>query len=114
MKGHPVMVLTLVLMSVVATCLADEAPPACTTTIVVSTCDRTPAAGVAVKVTRDGGPTLKGATDAGGRAEFAVCVEDITRVRVGDLRSDRTSFGTVVEEHEGRRLATISVALCEP
>jgi hypothetical protein len=92
---------------------AAEEPAVCATTIVATGCDRSPIEGAAVKLVTTKGWALKGATDAEGRAEFELCPEDIAKLKVAGVSGDRMSRSTVVEEDGSRRLATITVSLCE-
>jgi hypothetical protein len=92
---------------------AEQVATPCATAVVARACDHGPAPGVSVKIVTVSGWSLKSETDQQGRAEFDLCVEDIAKLKVGGVRSDRVTTSTVVEEVEGKRLATITVGICE-
>lgn len=102
----------VVLVLVAGVAVADSGP-SCTTRIVATGCDRSPVSGVQVKVVTERGWSFKAETDAEGQVEFDLCVEDIAKLKVGGVRADKVNMSTVVEETETRRLATITVGVCE-
>ena len=103
----------VVVLVLVAAAAAADNGPSCTTRVVALGCDRNPVAGVQVKVFTQRGWSVKAETDAEGRVEFDLCVEDIAKLKVGGVRADKVNMSTVIEETETRRLATITVGVCE-
>jgi hypothetical protein len=103
----------VVVLALVAAVAGAGSGPSCTTRIVATGCDRSPVSGVQVKVVTERGWVVKAETDAEGQVEFDLCVEDIARLKVGGVRADKVTMSTVVEETESRRLATVTVGICE-